>query len=179
MKKKAKVILKKARKKVSKYLSANRLFFTFVIFSLIETVLLRNFTLRNTYDYKPFICDLALLILIGSFGYFIKPKNQFKYYFIWLMVVTIMCIVNSVYYVFYTSFASFSLIAELGLVGEVGDSLTEKFRLIDFIYLLFPFFYIGMHTKLKRGSYYHFVSKVENGKKICRLCAKNHIESGL
>ena len=166
MKKKAKVILKKARKKVSKYLSANRLFFTFVIFSLIETVLLRNFTLRNTYDYKPFICDLALLILIGSFGYFIKPKNQFKYYFIWLMVVTIMCIVNSVYYVFYTSFASFSLIAELGLVGEVGDSLTEKFRLIDFIYLLFPFFYIGMHTKLKRGSYYHFVSKVENGKKM-------------
>ena len=82
------------------------------------------------------------------------------------MVVTIMCIVNSVYYVFYTSFASFSLIAELGLVGEVGDSLTEKFRLIDFIYLLFPFFYIGMHTKLKRGSYYHFVYKVENGKKM-------------
>ena len=110
--------------------------------------------------------NLALLIIIGSFGYFVKPKKQFTYYFTWMCIVTTMCIVNSIYYVFYTSFASFSLLAELGLVGQVGDSLTEKFRVIDFIYLLFPLFYIIVHTKLKRGSYYHFVSKVEKGKNM-------------
>lgn len=159
-------ILKKARKKVSKYLSTNRLFLTFVVFALIDTVLLRNFTLRNTFDYKPFICDLALLIIIGSFGYFVKPKKQFNYYFIWLLIITVMCVVNSIYYVFYTSFASFSLIAELGLVGEVGDSLVEKFRLIDFIYVVFFFLYWLIHTKLKNGSYYFFVSKVEKSKKM-------------
>ena len=32
--------------------------------------------------------------------------------------------------------------------------------------LIFPLLYIVMHTKLKRGSYYHFVAKVENGKKM-------------
>ncbi len=166
MKKKIISVLKKTRKKISKYLSTNRLFLTFVLFGLIETVLLRNYTIRNTFDYKPFICDLALLILIGSFGYFVKPKKQFNYYFIWMLIVTLMCVVNSIYFVFYTSFASFGLLAELGLVGEVGDSLTEKFKIVDFIYIIFPFVYAFIHTKLKRGSYYHFVSKVENSKKM-------------
>ena len=166
MKKKVVSFLKRLRKRISKYLSVNRLFLTFVVFSIIETVLVRNYTLGNTFAFKPFICDLALLILIGAFGYFIKPRKQFNYYFIWMLIVTVMCIVNSIYYVFYTSFASFSLLAELGLVGEVGDSLTEKFRIIDFIYFIFPVLFVFMHTKLKRGSYYHFTAKVENGKKM-------------
>ncbi len=159
-------ILKKVRKAISEYLSTNRLFLSFVIFALIETVLLRNFTLKNTFDYKPFICDLALLIIIGAFGYFFKPKKQFNYFFVWMIIITVICVVNSIYYVFYTSYASFSLLAELGLVGEVGDSLIEKFRVIDFIYLLFPFIYYLIHTSLKKGTYYHFVSKVENSKKM-------------
>lgn len=166
MKKKINNFFKKARKKVSKYLSTNRLFLTFIIFSLIETVIIRNYTIKNTFDYKPFICDLAFLIIIGAFGYFVKPKKQFTYYFIWLIIFTLTCIINSVYYVFYTSFASFSLIAELGLVGDVGDSVVEKFRIIDFIYVIFPILFFFIHTKLKRGSYYHFVAKIEKSKKM-------------
>lgn len=166
MKRKIINFFKKTRKKISKYLSTNRLFLTFVLFSLIETIIIRNYTIRNVFDYKPLICDFALLIIIGGFGYFIKPKKQFNYYFIWLLIITLMCIINSVYYVFYTSFASFSLIAELGLVGEVGDSVVEKFRVIDFIYLIFPVLFYLVHTKLKRGSYYHFVTKIEKSKKM-------------
>lgn len=166
MKKKIVNFFKKLRKKVAKYMSTNRLYITFIAFTMIETVLLRNFTIKNVFDYKPFICDLALLIIIGSFGYFVKPKKQFTYYFTWMCIVTTMCIVNSIYYVFYTSFASFSLLAELGLVGEVGDSLVEKFRIKDFIYLIFPLLYLLLHTKLKNGTYYHFVSKVEKGKNM-------------
>ena len=166
MKRKVISLLKKVRKKVSKYLSTNRLFVTFIIFSLIETVLVRNYTTRNVLDYKPFICDLAILLIIGSFGYFVKPKKQFRYYFIWLIIFTVMCCVNSIYYVFYNSFASFSLLSELGLVGEVGDSVIEKFRIKDFIYIIFPLLYMLLHYNLKTGSYYSFVSKVEKSKKM-------------
>ena len=166
MKKKIVRVLKRTRKKVSKYLSTNRLYLSFVVLAMIETILLRHYTIGNAFAFEPFICDLALLILIGAFGYFVKPKKQFNYYFIWMLIVTIMCVVNSIYYVFYTSFASFSLLAELGLVGEVGDSLTEKFKIVDFIYILFPLIYLVVHTKLKKGSYYHFVTKVENSKKM-------------
>ncbi len=166
MKKKIVKVLKRTRKKVSKYLSTNRLFLTFVVLAMLQTILLRNFTIDNMWSFEPFICDLALLILIGAFGYFVKPRKQFNYYFVWMLIVTLMCVVNSIYYVFYTSFASFSLLAELGLVGEVGDSLVEKFKLVDFIYVIFPYIYLVIHTKLKRGSYYHFVGKVENSKKM-------------
>ncbi len=166
MKNKISTYLKKIRKFIMQYFSTNKLFLTFLLFTIIETVLLRKFTLRNTFAYEPFICDLALLVIIGSFGYLFKADKQFKYYMFWILVVTLMCIVNSIYYVFYTSFASFSLLAELGLVGEVGDSLIEKFRLIDFIYLFFPFFYYYIHRLLKISNYYNFVGRIERGKKM-------------
>ena len=166
MKKKIIKSIKKIRKNVAKYLSTNRLFLTYIVFGLIMTVLLRNFTIGNTFDYKPFICDLAFLIIIGSFGYFFKPKKQFNYFFIWIFIIGFMCVVNSIYYTFYTSFASFSLLAELGLVGDVADSLTEKFKLVDFIYVIFPVLFYFLHKGLKKGTYYNFVGKVEKAKKM-------------
>ena len=158
--------LKKIRKNVSKYLSTNRLFLTFVVFCMIETMLIRNFTIGHPFSFKPFICDLALIILIGSFGYLIKPKKQFRYFFIWMLIVTTACIVNSIYFVFYTNFASFGFLAEIRFMGEVGDSVVEKFKVKDFIYLIFPTIYFIVNKNLKFGSYFHFVGKVEKGKKM-------------
>lgn len=158
--------MKKVRKKLARYLSTNKLFLLYVLFSMIMTVTVRHFTIGNTFAFKPFICDLALVVIIGSFGYFFKPRKQFGYYFVWLLIYMLMGIVNSVYYVFYTSFASFSLLATLGLVGDVGDSLIEKLRIIDFVYILPPIIYYMIHVGLKGKTYYQFVSKVENGKKM-------------
>ena len=164
--KKVTSFFKKARKKVAKYLSSNKLFLLYVIFSMVITVTVRHFTIGNTFDYRPFICDLALVVIIGAFGYFIKPRKQFTYYFIWMFIYALMGIINSVYYVFYTSFASVSLLSTLGLVGDVGDSLTEKLRVIDFVYLLGPIMFYMIHIGLKKKTYYQFVAKVENGKKM-------------
>ena len=164
--KKVSAFFKKTKKSIIRYFSTNKLFISFVLFALIDTILIRNYTVRNTFAFKPFICDLALLVIIGSFGYLFKPKKRFNYYFIWLFIITVMCVVNSIYYVFYTSFASFSLIAELGLVGEVGDSLIEKFRFIDFIYIVFLALYYYIHRVLKVGNYYNYVGSVEKGKKM-------------
>ena len=166
MKKKFPKFVKKLRKDLSKYLATNRLYIIFVVFCMIETMLLRKYTIGSPFAIKPLICDLALLIIIGSFGYFIKPKKQFRYYFIWMVIVTVACIVNSIYYVFYTSFASFSLLAEIRFVGEVGDSLIEKFKIKDFVYLIFPLIYYLINKHLKNGSYFHFVNKVEKSKKM-------------
>ena len=165
MKKKIVNFFKLVRQKVSGYFFANRLFILFVLFALIETILIRNFTIGQPFDIKPLICDLGLIIIIGAFAYLIKPKKQFRYYFIWLLIISLICFVNSIYYVFYTSFTSFSLIAELGLVGEVGDSLLEKFRFIDFIYWFFPIIFLIVHRFISRGNYYQFVTKVQKSKK--------------
>ncbi len=164
---KSKVIdfFKMIRQKTAGYFYANKLFILFVLFSLIETILIRNFTVGKPFDFKPLICDLGLIIIIGSFAYLMKPKRQFKYYLVALFIISLICFINSIYYVFFTSFTSFSLLAELGLVGEVGDSLLEKFRFIDFIYWFFPVIYFLLHQYRKRGSYYQLISKIQKGKK--------------
>ena len=161
MKKKISSIFNKIKKKIVSYVSTNKLFLTYVLFALLETVLIRNSTIKNTFDYKPFICDLALIIIIGSLGYLHKPDKRFKYYFVWLSIYTLACCVNSVYYTFYTSFASFSLLAELKLVGEVGDSVIEKIRFVDFMYIILPLLYYYIHRKLLSNNYYFYVKKIE------------------
>ena len=166
MKGKVSRFFKNIRKKFSKYLATNRLYIIFVVFCMIETMLLRRFTIGHPFSIKPLICDLALIMIIGAFGYFIKPKKQFRYFFIWMAIITTACVVNSIYYVFYTSFASFSLLAEIRFVGEVGDSVIEKFKVKDFIYIIFPLFYYFINKHLKNGSYFHFVNKVEKSKKM-------------
>ena len=164
--KKIRTFFKKLKKSIIRYFSTNKLFVSFVLFAMIDAILLRNYTVHNTFAFKPFICDLALLIIIGSFGYLFKPKKRFNYYFIWLLVITTMCVINSIYYLFFTSFASFGLIAELGQVGAVGDSLIEKFRVIDFIYIIFLALYYYIHRVLKVGNYYNYVGSVEKSKKM-------------
>ena len=53
---------------------------SYVILSLLNATLLRFFTVGNYFEIKPLLADLAVILLIGSLGYLIKPKNQFKYF---------------------------------------------------------------------------------------------------
>ncbi len=165
--KKISKFLKNGKRKVINYLSTNRLFLTYVIFSIVSTILVRHFTVGNAFDYNPLLIDSGIIIVIGALGYLIKPKNQFKYYFSWLIIFTIMCVVNSVYFTFYQSFASFSLLATAGQLGEVSDALYEQLHLIDFIYVIFPVVFYLLHHYLKKTTYYNLVSKVEKSKKMC------------
>lgn len=166
MKKKLTKFFKKLRKKIIAYISTNRLSLSFVVLAMIETFFIRFLTMRDAWHLMPFAMDFALILVIVSISYLIKPQKQFNYYFIWMIIITIMCVVNSVYYTFYVSFASFSLLASLGQIRTVTDSLVEKFKILDFIYILFPMIFYYIHRKLKRATYYKFMSKIEKGKKM-------------
>ena len=165
MKKKISAFIKKNNKRVVSYLATNKLFIVFVLFAMLETIIIRANTIKNVLDYKPFICDLALVIIIGSFAFLIRPNKRYKYYRNWLIILTIACIINSIYYIFYTSFVSFSLLATITQIETVGDSLVEKFRVVDFIYILFPIFFHYIHKMYLNDNYYFYVSKIEKSKK--------------
>jgi len=166
MKDKTKTSLRKFRKTVVEYIITNRLFLSYVILSIIGTLLVRNFTIGKMFSLKPFIVDLSLILIIGALGYFVKPKNQFKYFFIWLLVFTLMEVVNSVYYIFYNDFASFSNLATLGQAETVVGSIFERLRIIDFVYIIFPLIFWAIHEKLSKSTYYNFIEKIEKGKKM-------------
>lgn len=166
MKKKVNTLVKKVRKKIVEYISTNRLSISFMVLSMIETTLFRYFIFGNPWQFMPCTLDFAIILIIVSISYFIKPSKQYNYYLIWSIILTLMCIINSVYYSFYMSFASFSLLASLSQVRTVTDSLTEKFRIIDFIYLAFPVIFYLIHKHLKSSTYYRFMAKIEKGKKM-------------
>ena len=148
------------------YFKTNILFFTFVISSVINASLLRFLTVKNYFDFRPIIADLAIVLLIGAFGYFLKPKHQFKYFFTLSILFTAICIVNSMYYTNYLSYASVSLLATSMQIVDVGDAIVENvMELKDFSYIWQIFVMCFVHITLKSKSYYVEVTKTENGKK--------------
>jgi len=164
----------KAYKSFINFIKHNKQFCSYVILSILCGVLLRNFTSGNL-TINPLIYDIGMSIIIGSFAYLFKPKNQFKYLFTCLTVLAIFCVINTIYYSFYSSYVSFSLINSLGQVGEVEDAVFEKIRLVQFIYLLAPVIFFIINRRLNNRDYFNFITKIEKGKKLF----KNVIISGV
>lgn len=166
-----KQVLKEKIEKIKKfnykdYIGTNKLFFTFVVTTLINGMLLRFFTVHNYFAIKPILADLALILLFGSFVYLFKPKKRFRYLIILSTIFTAVCIINSLYYTYYMSFASFSLIAVSLTVVDVGDAVVKNvLQFKDFIFLWQPILLIIIHNKLRKKDHYNLVTKKENKKK--------------
>ncbi len=161
MKEKIKLFLSK----LIAYMKTNKLFFVFVLTSVGNATLLRFLTVKNYFDVKPILADVGAVLLIGAFGYFFKPKNQFKYYFTWSIIFTVLCIINSIYYTNYMSYASVSLLSTSLQVIDVADAVTKNvMELKDFSYIwqLVAMFFV--HLYLKKKKYYEYVSDIEVGK---------------
>ncbi len=167
MKSKINNLIKKIKEfNYKEYASTNILFFTFIITSLINGMLLRFLTVHNYFAIKPILADLALILLIGSFVYLFKPRNRFKYLIILSILFTAICVINSLYYTYYMSFASFSLIAVSLTVVDVGDAVIKNvLQIKDFLFLWQPIVLIIVHSRLKKKDYYNKVAKSENKKK--------------
>lgn len=120
----------------------NMLFFVFAITLLFNTILLRYFTIHtveNLLLLKPILADSAIILAVGGFGYLIKEKNRFSYFLIASIIMSAICIINSIYYTFYTSYVSISLLSTSKYLGAVGDAVFENvLKLHDFVYIVSP-----------------------------------------
>ena len=149
-----------------KYFSTNVLFTSFVILSILIAYLVRINTIGNYFEIKPIIIDLSMILMIGSFGYLLKPKHQFKYFLVWILIFSFLGVANSIYYEFFISFISIDLISALGVASEVDDSVVDKLGVLNFIYVLAPIILYIVHKKLVKKNYYFEITKVEKGKKM-------------
>ena len=159
-------ILNRFKRKIIEYTITNRLFLTYLLMSLSGMILVRSVTIGRVSNLYPFITDLGIILIAGALGYFIKPKNQFKYFFSLVCLFCLMEIVNNVYYVFYTSFSSFGELASISQAETVTGSIMEKMSFAYFVYIAFPIIFYYVHRKLSSSSYYIFMSKIEKGKKM-------------
>ena len=157
---------KDIRQSIIKYIYTNRLFITYLIISICGTILVRNITINTGMSIKPLFVDIGLILLIGAFGYLVKPKNQYKYFFSCIILFTIIEVINSVYFKFYSSFASLSELSTLKQAETVTDSIFYQLRLVDFIYILQPIIFYYIHNNLRFSNYYYLISKIESKKKM-------------
>ena len=86
------------KKRFINYVRTNVMVMVFIITNLINTIIIRGLTVGNYLSLKPVLADLSILLLISAFAYFIKPKRQIIYLFIWSSAITLMCIINTIYY---------------------------------------------------------------------------------
>ena len=148
--------------KIKTIITTNILLFTFVISTVINSIIVRTITVNNPLYIKPVIADLTIALFVGSFAYFFKPKSRFKYFFTWSIIFSLVCIINAIYYKNYLSFASFSLLTTLTQLGGYTDAVIENILdFKDFIYVWQLFCLIFVHLQLKKKKYYDSVEKIE------------------
>ena len=164
---KIKLFLRKIRKNIIEYITTNRLFIAYTIIALTGLVLIRAFTIGNALDFKTFIVDFALVLMIGSLGYLVKPKKQFNYFFIVLIIFSIMEVVNTIYYSFYYSFASFGELGTASQTRTVMGSIFEKLEWQQVIYIIFPIIFYLIYKLISRKNYINYLSIIEKGKRMC------------
>ena len=137
------------------YCKNNILFLVFVFASTINGLLVRILTVGNFLDIRPIIADMAIVIIVGAFGYLLKPKRRIIYYLICGFINTAICVINSMYYTNYLSYASISLIATSFLIVDVGDAVVENvMELKDFCYIWEVIILLLVHIKLYKSKYY-------------------------
>lgn len=155
--------LKGLYKKVYSYVIINRLFLSYVLIAFLGCICLKTYTVGNGLGIRSFVVEFGLVLILGSFGYLFKPKNQYKYFLSIICFFTVLCVINSIYYTFYSSFASFGELATVPQLETVTGSIFEQFKIMDLVYLIMPLIFRYIHTKLKSSSYYDYISKVEKG----------------
>ena len=135
----------KLKNSINNFIKNNKLFLVYVISSLILGLLLRILTTGGHIYFKASVSDLIVILLVGNFGFLLKPKSRYNYYFIWIIFFAVLFSSNTIYYDFYQSYLSVNLLATASMLGQVNDSLFAKIHAIHFIYLIIPilfYFYI-------------------------------------
>lgn len=171
--------LKKIKKDklISSYFKDNRLFLVYVLVCVLNSTLLRIFTMPTMENYlsiKPIVADLAIGTIIGSFSYLFKGRGRYTYLLIWAIIFTAICTINSAYYTFYTSFASVSMLSLTQYIGEVGDAVVENvLQIKDLVYIFPLIFFIYYHHRLVKKDKYKIYVKETRIKKF-----KNTIITG-
>ena len=95
------------KKNFLNFIKYNKQYCSYVILSIFCCIVIRAVTVGNAFSIKPLVFDIATSLMIGSFAYYYKPKKQFTYLLVCLCVLSLVCIVNAIYYEWYSSFASF------------------------------------------------------------------------
>ncbi len=143
--------LKTLGSKAKTYMSRNLMFLTFVITSVVNSFMLRVFTVQFNYNaIKPLLADIAMVLFFGLFAYCFKPKKRFVYFIILNFIFTALAAGNAIYYKNYKSFMSVSLISTASQLGGVMGAVTNLIQVKHFLFLWSLAAQIGVYVYIRK-----------------------------
>ena len=156
---------KKIKDKFMKVKSDYLLVVSFIITNLINGLILRGVTVKNVFSLPPLFIDLGLLILISLVSLAFKRRNRIKYFMTMSVILTLVCLINSIYYHYYSSFASVALLSNLVYAKDVGNAIFENvLKPVDLIYIWCPVaFYLSYYFLNKKK---YFSKEIKANKKL-------------
>ena len=158
--------LKGIMNEVKKYLINNIIIYVFIVTSLINGILVRYLTIGNYSSIKPLLTDLSFLILISYLGHFFSKKNRYRYFIAWSVILTFICIVNTIYYGNYISFTSISFLkTATELTGYTGDVVGNILETKQFIYIFQIVIMTFAYIKYRKSDEYKEEVKIKKDKK--------------
>ncbi|MBQ7187692.1 MAG: LTA synthase family protein [Ruminococcus sp.] len=156
------------RDKAKTYISRNLMFLTFVLSSVINSFLLRAFTVGFNYNFvKPLLADIAVVLFFGLFGYCFRPKRRFPYFLVLNILFTVLAAGNCIYYTNYKSFLSISLISTASQLGGVMGAVTNLLEIKQFVFLwaIAAQIIVYVLIKKKKPDYFDEVEGLKLGRK--------------
>lgn len=160
-----KQIKNKITKVIEKIKDKYLLVLSFIVINLINSLLLRLITVKNLFSIHPLLIDTGLLLLLSLLSLLFKRKNRIKYFMTTTIILTMICLINSVYYHYYDSFATVTLISNLVYAKDVGDAIFENvLKPEDLIYLWGPIAIYLSYYFLKKKKYFN--KEFKNNKKL-------------
>lgn len=172
---KIKKFLKSIPSGIFGFCSGHLLFVLYVFSALLNSFILRAFTVKFTYNFiKPVLADVAAVLIIGMFSFLIKPKRRVIYYMIFNCLFVFLCITNSIYYTNYKSFASVSLLSTASQLGGVMDAVTKNImepKDLLFLWSIPAMIVLSIFIKKKKPDYYEKLAEQKKGKRyfLCTL----------
>ncbi len=143
--------------KIKTYMSRNLMFLTFMVTSVVNSFLLRAFTVGFIYNaVKPLLADIAMVLFFGIFGYCFRPKRRFAYFLTLNIIFTLLSVGNSIYYLNYKSFISVSLISTASQLGGVMGAVTNllEFKQLIFFWSIIAQITVYVLIKKKKPTYF-------------------------
>ncbi|MBE6150714.1 MAG: LTA synthase family protein [Firmicutes bacterium] len=144
-------------KQIKLYVTTNVFFCLFVLFNLINGVMIRYFSIGTTetlFAFQPFMADLAVVIALGALGYLMRHKIRVVYWYFITLLCTLVCVVNSVYYTFYSSYASVSLLSIAKYGDAVSDAIWDIIKFKDISYIILPICLLFVYFRLAKKKYF-------------------------
>jgi len=139
------------------YIVTNVFFCLFVLFNLINGVMVRYFSTGNSANlvaFQPLLADLAVIVAFGALGYLMRHRIRIIYWYFITLLCTLVCVVNSVYYTFYSSYASVSLLSIAKYGEAVSDAIWDIIKFKDISYVILPICLLFIYFRLAKKRYF-------------------------